>query len=135
MARYHGKDGKITIGVSGDVNEVSDWTLDLDNQAVDASFMGNASRNAVQGQYGGSIAITCNYDPADSDGQEAMNTALMTAASVTFKLYEQGSGTTKKYWSGTAWVTKMGEKGSVGGKITRDYTLTIEGDAVRSTVP
>lgn len=135
MARYHGKAGKVTIGASGDVNETTDWALDLDNAAVDASFQGNASRNYVQGQYGGSGTFACNYDPADADGQEQAATSLMAGTSIAFKLYERGSGTTMLYWSGNAFITKVSEKVSVSGKITKDCSFTCEGDITRSTVP
>jgi len=131
--RIHGKNGKVTIATSSDISEVTDWTLDTDVSADDASFMksGN-SRNALPGQYGGTIGVTCNYDPTDTAGQEALVTAHLTGALVNYKLQEEGTTVAKKYWSGAGFVTKLGEKGSVGSKITRDFTITIDGDLTRN---
>lgn len=134
MARFHGKKGKITIGESDQVGEVTDWSHDIDVPMADASFMGNDSRNVLPGQYGAQIQITCNYDHSDTEGQEALVTAMLTGASVTYKLYEAGDTTGYKYWTGSAFVAKSGEKGSVGAKITRDFSLTTDGDITRSSV-
>ncbi|MFO1081873.1 MAG: hypothetical protein U1E23_14740 [Reyranellaceae bacterium] len=132
MARYHGKAGKVTIGATI-VTEVGDWSFDLDNPAVDASYMGNASRNVLQGQYGASGSFTCNYDPGDAQQEALITAALMAATAVTLKLYPLGSTTGNKYWQFSAFITKAGEKGSVGGKITRDFSFTSDGDISRNT--
>lgn len=132
MARYHGKSGKVTIG-STVVTETTDWSIDIDNAAVDASYQGQSSHNYVQGQYGASGTFTCNYDPGDAEQESLITAGLMTATAVTLKLYELGSATGKLYWTGSAFITKASEKVSVGAKISRDYSFTIDGDLSRST--
>lgn len=135
MARYHGKNGKIVIGGTDQVNEVSEWGLDLSRDFADASALGNDSKNSVPGQYSGTASVTCSYDPSDSDGQEAMVTAFMAGTTVAATLYEIPSATGVKYWSGNFYVEKIGEKVPVGGKVERTFSLKLEGDISRATVP
>lgn len=135
MARYHGKNGKAVIGGSDQINEVQDWSLDINVPLADASAMGNAFTNALPGQYSASAQISCSYEPADSDGQEAMVTALLAGTTVALTLYELPSATGVKYWSGNFWVEKVGEKVPVGGRVERTFGLKLEGALTRSTVP
>ena len=134
MARYHGKNGKAVVGGTDKINELNDWSLDLSRSMADASAMGNDSTNSVPGQYSGSVSITCSYEPADSDGQEAMVTAFMSGATVALTLYELPAATGVKYWSGNFFVEKVGEKVPVGGKVERSFSLKLDGDISRSTV-
>ena len=135
MARYHGKNGKAVVGGSDKVNETSDWSMDLDAPMADASAQGNNSRNVLPGQYGGTVSISCSYDPSDTDGQEAMVTAFLAGTSVALTLYELPPVTGVKFWTVTAFVNKVGEKVPKDGKVSRDFSLTIDGDVTRSTVP
>lgn len=136
MARYHGKDGKIVIGsdLNAKVNETQEWNMDVDIPMSDASAQGNAFTNVLPGQYKGTISVECSYDPADSDGQEAMVTAALTQAAVTFHLFELPSASGVKKWSGSAFVNKFGEKVSVAGRVTRSFSLTIDGVLSRDTI-
>jgi hypothetical protein len=134
MARYHGKNGKAVVGGTDQVNEVSEWDLALSMAFADASAMGNASTNSLPGQYSGTASINCSYEPADSDGQEAMVTAFLAGTTVALTLYEIPSATGVKYWSGDFHVEKVGEKVPVGGKVERTFSLRLEGDITRETV-
>ncbi len=134
MARYHGKDGKAVVGGTDKVNECSGWTLDVSRPHVDASAIGNDYTNGLVGQYSADAEISCSYEPADSDGQEAMVTAFLAGTTVALTLYELPSATGVKYWSGNFFVTKVGEKVNVGSKVERNFSLKLEGALSRSTV-
>lgn len=136
MARYHGKDGKIVIGADLNlkVNETSEWSLELSRPMADASAQGNEFTNKLAGQYSGSISVECSYDPADSDGQEAMVTAFMEGTAVTYHLYELPSAGGVKKWSGSALVSKVGEKVPKDGKVPRSFTLETDGAISRDTI-
>lgn len=136
MARYHGKDGKVVIGsdLNAKVNETSEWGLDIDIPMADASAQGNNARNVLPGQYGATINIECSYDPADTDGQEALVTAALNGTAVTFHLYELPSAVGVKKWSGSAFVGKVGEKTPKDNKVSRSFTLTLDGPISRDTI-
>lgn len=134
MARYHGKNGKAVVGGTDKVNEVSDWSLDSSRAMADASAMGEDDTRKLPGQKTKSVTITCSYEPADADGQEALVQAHEDGVTVALTLYELPPATGVKYWSGDFWVEKWGEKVPVGGKIERSFSLTSEGPATRQTV-
>lgn len=136
MARYHGKDGKIVIGsdLNAKVNETSEWGLDVDIPMADASAQGNAGSNVLPGQYKATISVECSYDPSDSDGQEALVTAALNKTAVTFHLFELPSASGVKKWSGQAFVNKFGEKTPIGAKVSRSFSLTVDGDLSRDTI-
>lgn len=131
MARYHGKNGKAVVGGTDKINETSEWTLDLSRSFADASAQGNDSANSLPGQYNGTAQITCSYEPADSDGQEAMVTAFFSGATVVLTLWELPPATGVKYWSGSFFVEKWSEKTPVGGKVERTFSLKLDGDISR----
>ena len=136
MARYHGKDGKIVIGadLNAKVNETQEWNLDIDIALADASAQGNAFTNVLPGQYKATISVECSYEPADSDGQEALVTAALAGTAVTFHLFELPSASGVKKWSGSAFVNKVGEKVPLAGKVTRSFSLTVDGALSRDTI-
>ena len=136
MARYHGKDGKIVIGsdLNLKVNETSEWSLELSRPMADASAQGNDFTNKLPGQYSGSISVECSYEPADSDGQEAMVTAFLANTAVTFHLYELPAASGVKKWSGSAFISKVGEKVPKDGKISRSFSLELDGAISRDTI-
>lgn len=136
MARYHGKDGKVVIGadLNAKVNETSEWGMDIDIPMADASAQGNAFTNVLPGQYKATISVECSYDPADSDGQEALVTAALAGTSVAFHLFELPSATGVKKWSGSAFVSKVGEKVPKDGKVSRSFSLTVDGALSRDTI-
>ena len=133
--RYHGKDGKAVVSGTGQLNAVTDWSMDSSRSMADASGMGEDDTRKVPGQKSKSVSITCSYDPADSDGQEALVTAHESGVTVALTLYELPPATGVKYWSGDFWVEKFGEKVPVGGKVERSFSLTNEGPCTRLTVP
>lgn len=135
MARYHGKNGKAVVNGTGQVSEVSDWSLSLSRDFADASAMGNDSKNSLAGQYSGTVSITCSYDPSDAAGQESLNDAFLSSTTVALTLYEQPPATGVKYWSADFYVEKADEKVPVGGKVERTFNLRLEGDIQRQTVP
>jgi len=136
MARYHGKNGKVIIGsdLTAQVNETSEWSMDVDVPMADASYQGQAGTNVLPGQYKATLSIECSYDPADSDGQEAMVTACLAGTAVTFHLYELPSASGVKKWSGSAFVNKFGEKVPNDGKVSRSFSLTLDGAIARDTI-
>lgn len=134
MARYHGKNGKVIVGGSGVLAEVSDWSMDSSRSMADASAMLEDDTRSLPGQKSRSISITCSYDPDDAAGQEALQTAFENGETSDVTLWELPSATGRKYWSGTIWVEKVGEKVSVGSKVERTYTCRNEGAFTRQTV-
>lgn len=134
MSAISGKGGKVAWDTAGVVSEVLGWQIDMTGDQVDDTVMSNGA-SSVPRTFIGTVtswtaSLTLHYDPADSDSQEAMT----PNASATLKLYPEGDGSGKKYWSGTALVKTIAAAAQVDGKITRNITLQGTGALTRATV-
>lgn len=103
MAVHHGKLGKVKIGTTNTVAEVTKFSISESVSTADATSMGDTAETHTVGIPSWSGKIEANYDPADTNGQ----VALTIGASLTLGLYTEGDGTGKKYLSGTATVTGL----------------------------
>ena len=134
MAAISGKGGKIVWDASGVVAEVLGWGIDMQGDQVDDTVMVNGASSvprtflATLTSWSGRLSL--HYDPADSDAQELM----LANVSATLKVYPEGDGSGKKYWSGTAIIKSVGPGAQIDGKITRDITFQGTGALTRATV-
>lgn len=131
MAGLHGKNGKIVVGSSGVVAEVTDWSVEESADTIDDTAMSptGEAETHIPSLTSWTGSISCNYDPTDSDGQIAMR----AGQSMTVKLYPEGDASGKKYWSGTATITKMGQTGQVKAKLAASFSLKGNGALVQTT--
>jgi hypothetical protein len=121
MSGLHGKNGKIVVGSSGVVAEVTDWSVEESADTIDDTAMGPnvVAETHIPSLTSWTGSLSCNYDPTDADGQVVMR----AGQSMTAKLYPEGDATGKKYWSGTVTITKMGQSGAVKGKIAASFSF------------
>lgn len=132
MANPHGKSGKLVVGASGVVAGVTNWTRSVKGDLVENGGMGDGDDKAfIPGRRETSYEIQGNYDAADADGQEV----IIALASLAYKLYPEGDGTTKKYYAGTGYIEAVGQTGPLDGKITFSCTIKVSGAETRPTVP
>lgn len=135
MAAYSGVGGKCVIGSSGVLNEVLSWQLQEKGDQVETTPMSNgvttSDRTFVSTLNEWSGQITMNYDPADTDGQEL----LVANLNVAIKVYPQGDGTLKKYWSGSIIVGDITSQANVDGKIQKSFSFKGNGALTRTSVP
>ena len=128
MTSYAGKAGKVEFGSGGIVANVTAWSISEKGDQVDTTVMGQSddfkTHIATLKEWDGSF--DCDYDAADADGQ----VAATANASVTLKLYPEGSATGKKYFTGTATITGTTRQASVEGKIT--FKSTFKGNGALS---
>lgn len=105
MTTHHGKDGVVKVG-SNAVAEVDNWSLNQSAKVADDTAMGDTWETHIAGKTINSWqgSLTCHWDAADTNGQEALD----VGASVTLKLYGEGTGTGAVEYSGTATVTSVG---------------------------
>ncbi len=92
MAVHHGKLGKVKIGTTNTVAEVTKFSISESVSTADATSMGDTAETHTVGIPSWSGKIEANYDPADTNGQ----VALTIGASLTLGLYTEGDGTGKK---------------------------------------
>lgn len=132
MAGVHGKNGKLTIGVSGVVAGVTNWSQSIKSDTVEVGAMTEGDdKQYVAGRRETTYDVQFNYDSADADGQDVM----VPGATVAFKLYPEGDGAGKKYFGGSAIVETVSRTGPLDGKITGQATIRQSGAATNGTAP
>ncbi|MBX9456124.1 MAG: hypothetical protein KL863_08935 [Rhizobium sp.] len=129
MAVHHGKNGKVKL-TTNVVAETTSWSINESVGVSDTTSMGDTAQTHLTGIPGWSGSVDCNYDPADTNGQNA----LTIGASVTIGFYSDGDGSGKQYFSGTASVTGLGRQGAMGEKVTASFSFTGNGALTSATV-
>jgi len=127
MAKVHGKDGQIKIG--DNVCPVENWSFEETVPTDDATEQGDAGQDHLTGIPGwtGELTVIQNKDnPAHQ--------ALSVGAVVSVELYDGGTGSGAKYWTGTASVITRGRTVNKDANIRQTISLQGKGVLVESTV-
>jgi hypothetical protein len=118
MGTHWGNEGLVRVG-SNTVAEVTEYEFTQSVTPVDDTAMGDAWKTHIAGsgikEWSGSL--TCHWDEADTNGQEA----LVVGASVTLNLHPEGNTSGDKYWTGTASITEV------------TLTVPMDGSTIRRT--
>ena len=112
MAVLQGYGGKLMVGTA-QVAEIGEWSLDIGAGTEDTSAFGDAWKKftPTQGEWSGSASG--RFDPADTNGQIALQNAVLNRASVSLRFYVDAT----HYYSGTAYVTRCSPAANVGGVV------------------
>ncbi|WP_420578783.1 hypothetical protein [Oceaniradius stylonematis] len=129
MSKSHGKNGRVKVSATL-VAETRAWTLQENVPVQDATAQGDSWQEHLTGIPGWTANVTCYYDPADANGQEAFT----IGASVDVEFYTDGDGTGKTYKSGTATVIDRGQESPVDGNNMLEIGLQGNGALTQSTV-
>lgn len=100
MAYLTGADGKAVVGAATIIN-VTGWTLDIGRDFEESAALLDSWHESTPTLGHASGTIECQYDNTDTNGQVAMQTAVISGADVTLKLYVDGDN----YFSGAAKLT------------------------------
>lgn len=134
MAGISGRGGKITYA-GGVVAEVGNWTMSDDLDVIEDTAMSNgvtsAAKTFIAGNSSKKVQLSGSYDPADADGQVAINAAI---AAATLVLHPEGDASGKKYWTGSAIRTGFQVTGEVNGKINYSASFQFTGAVTYATV-
>ena len=104
-----GKSGKVMIGTSN-VAEIKSWSLDTSVDMLDDTVLGDSWKTFIAGlaEWGAKAEGVFAID-TDTNGQTALQTAYLTGASVTLKLYVSPT----KFYSGTAYISSLSVEDTV----------------------
>ena len=119
MAAIAGKDGKANIGANT-IAEVQSWSVDIGVDMLDSHALTDDWKEYIAGLQEWTATIDFSWDiPNDANGQTAMQTALLTPATVALQLYTNGSN----YYSGNAYPESWTIETPVDGLVTGSMTL------------
>ena len=130
MPVHHGKNGKVKLGSTALVAEVTQFTVNETVATSDTTSMGKTAGTHLTGIPTWTAQIDANYDPADDDGQ----VALAIGSSVTIGLYTDGDGSGKDYLTGTASIVGRTITSSFTERVTFSASLQGNGPLTQSTV-
>ena len=122
MATQWGNAGLVKIGTNT-VSEVLRFEFTETVTPIDDTSMGDTYKSHIAGSgiKSWSGSMTCHWDKSDT-----AQTALTVGASVTLKLYPEGTTTGNTYFQGTATLTSRGQTVEMDGS-TIQCTFQFEG--------
>lgn len=122
MSAISGSDCQVSVG-SAKVDLIGDYSLDFGPAMLDISQFGNDWKDFLAGVREWSGSFNGSLNMTDTNGQTALVTAGLNGTSVTLKLYVSATN----YFSGTAFVSKISVKSSIGGKADVSFSYTGSG--------
>lgn len=129
MATHTGSEGIVKVG-SNTVAKVTGFSLSVSANMIADNAIDDAweSNNAGRKKWSGSI--NCNWNPADTSGQQA----LTIGASVTLNLYGNGATTGDTLFSGTALINEISRDWSDESMVKATFQFVGDGTLTESTV-
>ena len=121
MAKVHGKGGKATLDAN-EIAEIGSWSGDLSINLAETTALQDSFMEQVAGPVGMTGTIDCFWDSADTTGQVAMMTAVLTPVTVNLYLYEDAT----HYFSMAAFL-EAGANVSITDAVKRTYSFTSHG--------
>lgn len=129
MGNYHGKAGRVYIGVNA-VADTTRWSVTETTPVADTTSQGDTGQTHLGGIPGWSARVEAIHDPADANGQGQ----LSNGASVSFVGYPEGNSNGKPRYSGTATVTNLTTNSDVSDAGKVSFDLTGNGALTKDTV-
>jgi hypothetical protein len=122
MATHHGREGVVKL-TTNTIAEVTGFSFDISMSMIDDTALTDSAKTFIPDQYTWTGTIECHWDETDTNGQAAMETAILAGTSLTLNLYPEGASTGDRYFSGTAYLTSMGTNVSMGSTIKATYAF------------
>jgi len=120
MSTYNGREATVKKGTYT-VAEFASWSLDLSNDEIDTTAFGSTWKKSDVGMRGWTLAVEGHYDPSDTTGQRALETAWAGGTLVNdVKLYVDSS---------SYWIPDVTTDSDAGGRVT-SFALNQAHDAV-----
>ena len=123
MAAIAGKDGSAKIGANT-IAEVTSWSMDLSTDMLDSTSLGDDWREYITGLNGATANVEVKWDlPNDTNGQTALQNAMLNGTPVTLNLYVNGSN----YYSGSAYISNLNVETPVEDKVSATFDAQYSG--------
>ena len=128
MASHKGSEGTVHIG-SDAIAEIKSYSVNESMNVIDDSNIGDDAKTYISGstEWDGSCDVF--FDETD-----VAQIALTSGASVTLKVYPEGTASTAKYWTGTALVTGISRSASIDGMVDASFSFKGTGALILATV-
>lgn len=134
MPTHIGSEGVVRIG-SNPVGEVTAFSLSIDSELIPQKKLGDTFESYKAGTRSWKGEVTCHWDETDTNGQIAIEAAILAGTSVTLNLYPEGTTTGDIFYAGTAFLSSMSvDISDNDSTVVAKYSFTGSGAVARSTV-
>tara|TARA_R110001599_G_scaffold259599_1_gene460086 strand:+ start:1051 stop:1446 length:396 start_codon:yes stop_codon:yes gene_type:complete len=131
MASHKGNDGSIVVAGSGTVAEVKSFSIETSAGTAETTTMGSYAATHVPTITSWTASVDVLFDPADTDGQVALQVGIDQVA---VKFQMNGTATGDTYYTGNALVTGHSRNSSYDGMIEASISLQGSGALTVGTV-
>jgi hypothetical protein len=128
MATHKGNDGSIEVAGSGTVAEVKSFSIEASAATAETTTMGSYAATHVPTITSWTASVDVLFDPADTDGQVALQPGIDQVA---VKFQMNGTATGDTYYSGNALVTGHSRNSSYDGMI--EASISLQGTGALTT--
>ena len=124
MAAKAGKKGKVMVGANA-VAEITGWNADISADLEETTPLGKDWKEHTPTLLGGEGSAEGNWAiDSDTNGQAALQAALLGGTEVALKLYVDDT----HYYSGQAFISNMSVGVEAGGKVEVSFDFTFNGE-------
>ena len=132
MASHTGVDGVLKYD-SNAVAELTAWTLDINQEPVESTALGQSSRSFKPGITTWTGSAECFWDETDT-AQSAIDTDMSTVTTKTLEMYPEGTTSGDTVFSGTVIISSISRTSSVNGMVTASFNFQGTGGLTKATV-
>lgn len=105
------------------IAQIKSWEMGLNVDLADVTVFGDQWKDYLPTLVGADPKIDGFFDMTDTNGQVALQNALLNGTSVSLRLYVN----TTNYYSGTAFMKSMSVKAAVDGAVEFSAELSFSG--------
>lgn len=131
MANHRGQEGLARVGTSA-VAELRSWSLDITQDTIEDSTMGDTFRTYTTGMKSWSGSFTCYWDEADTNGQMALVPLGTNAGTATATFLPEGTATAATSYSGVVVVTGVSHSAAFDGMVEATYSFQGSGTLTKT---
>lgn len=106
MSTHTGVEGVIKVG-SATVAEVTGFSFNIDSELIPQKKLGDTFESFKAGTRSWKGELQAHWDETDTNGQQALQAAILAGTSVTLNLYPEGATTGDSYYTGTAFLNTL----------------------------
>lgn len=132
MATHHGLDGSVKVGANT-VAEVRSFEIEIEVDLVSDNVMTDSWATDLPGLARWTATAELLWDETDTNGQVALQTAMLAKTTVSLSLGPEGHTTGDTIYTGTAYVQSMGIATPHDGVVTRRCTFKGQGAPTTTT--
>ena len=132
MASHTGINGVLKYD-SNAVAELSSWTLDINQEPVESTALGQSARSYKPGITNWSGSAEAFWDETDT-AQSQIDTDMSTVTTKTLELFPEGTTSGDTVFSGTVIIESISRNAAVNGMVTASFTFRGTGGLTKTTV-